>query len=199
MVAVALGEHAGARLREVGVIEDAPIRPAQVADTLHALGGTGVTVLLMAGKADPVDLIAELLAVAKQINTVVAGQSVADIDAVLVTEGGFRVTGDRHELNLSHAALVGARRVLQNEQQSVRWRQVDLEPDDRDSSWKSTVLTELHDGAQRADEICIRHGVLFAPYLRRSLPGRLESYASAAPARRPRRIVRPRGAEVTAA
>ena len=181
VVAVALGEHAGARLREVGVIEDAPIRPAQVADTLHALGGTGVTVLLMAGKADPVDLIAELLAVAKQINTVVAGQSVADIDAVLVTEGGFRVTGDRHELNLSHAALVGARRVLQNEQQSVRWRQVDLEPDDRDSSWKSTVLTELHDGAQRADEICIRHGVLFAPYLRRSLPGRLESYASAAP------------------
>ncbi len=117
-----------------------------------------MTILVVAGTDDQANLVAGLVEVATQIDSVVGARSDLDIDAVLLTVGGFRLPGDRHEPNVLHAALVGARRALQNEQISVRWRHVDLEPGADPGGWDAAVLTEIHHGEQRLDEIAVRHG-----------------------------------------
>ena len=156
-----------------------PMRPDCLADAILEFRGNEVTILVVAGTDDQANLIAGLVEVATQIDSVVGARSDLDIDAVLLTVGGFRLPGDRHEPNVLHAALVGARRALQNEQISVRWRHVDLEPGA--AGWDAAVLTEIHHGEQRLDEIAVRHGISFAPYLRRSLEDRLAGYAVATP------------------
>ena len=158
-----------------------PIRPRDLADALRELEHSKVTILVVAGTSDQVNLVAGLVEVATQIDLAVGRRPDADVDAVLLTAGGFRLPGDRHDPNVPHAALVGARRAVQNEQIAVRWRHVDLEPGADPGGWDAAVLHEIFDGEQRVDEVAVRHGALFAPYLRRSLDDRLAPYAVATP------------------
>jgi acyl transferase domain-containing protein/NADPH:quinone reductase-like Zn-dependent oxidoreductase/acyl carrier protein len=168
-----------ARRRAAGA--ERPIRPADLAGALHELEHGKVTILVVAGTGDQVHLVAGLAEVATQIDLAVGRRPDADVDAVLLTFGGFRLPGDRHDPNAPHAALVGARRAVQNEQITVRWRHVDLEPGADPVGWDAAVLHEIFDGEQRVDEVAVRHGALFAPYLRRSLDERLAPYAVATP------------------
>jgi hypothetical protein len=158
-----------------------PIRPRDLSDALRELEHSKVTILVVAGTSDQVNLVAGLVEVATQIDLAVGRRPDADVDAVLLTAGGFRLPGDRHDPNVPHAALVGARRAVQNEQIAVRWRHVDLEPGADPGGWDAAVLHEIFDGEQRVDEVAVRHGALFAPYLRRSLDDRLAPYAVATP------------------
>jgi NADPH:quinone reductase-like Zn-dependent oxidoreductase/acyl carrier protein len=160
---------------------DVVIQPTRVAQTIRRLGGADVTVLVVAGIDDQTSLIAELVEVARQFDSVIESESDMRIDAILLTTGAFRLPGDRHEPNVLHAALVGARRVLQNEQLSVYWRHIDLQPGDDDGALDAAMLTEIHDGEQLVDEIALRDGHPFAPYYRRDLAGRLDPYAEAIP------------------
>src|SRR5262249_51232735 len=151
---------------------DVPIRPTRVAQTIGRLGGADVTVLVIAGTGDQVDLVAELVEVARQFDAVSRSGPDVKIDAILLTTGAFRLPRDRYEPNVPHATLVGARRVLQNEQLSVRWRHIDLQTRADHGGLDAAMLTEIRDGEQLVDEIALRDGHPFAPYYRRSLADR---------------------------
>ncbi|MDQ3721627.1 MAG: SDR family NAD(P)-dependent oxidoreductase [Actinomycetota bacterium] len=102
------------------------------------------------------------------------------IRGVIVTDHALRLPGDRHEPNLAHAALVGARRALLNEQPVVRWRLVDLESDVTDAELRA----ELWIGGREdldADEVCLRQDARMVPRLRRTLAGRLARFAEPVP------------------
>ena len=174
---------------------DVPIQPMCLAQTIRQLGGADVTVLVVAGNDDQISLIAELVEVARQFDSAIDSDPDVRIDAILLTMGAFRLPGDRHEPNVLHAALVGARRVLQNEQLSVRWRHIDLQPGDDHRGLDAAMLTEIHDGEQLVDEIALRDGLPFAPHYRRDLADRLDVYSEATPHTRSESIVRPRAAE----
>jgi acyl transferase domain-containing protein/NADPH:quinone reductase-like Zn-dependent oxidoreductase/acyl carrier protein len=160
---------------------DVPIQPMCLAQTIRQLGGADVTVLVVAGNDDQISLIAELVEVARQFDSAIDSDPDVRIDAILLTMGAFRLRGDRHEPNVLHAALVGARRVLQNEQLSVRWRHIDLQPGDDHRGLDAAMLTEIHDGEQLVDEIALRDGLPLAPYYRRDLADRLDVYSEATP------------------
>jgi acyl transferase domain-containing protein/NADPH:quinone reductase-like Zn-dependent oxidoreductase/acyl carrier protein len=160
---------------------DVPIQPMCLAQTIRQLGGADVTVLVVAGNDDQISLIAELVEVARQFDSAIDSDPNVRIDAILLTMGAFRLPGDRHEPNVLHATLVGARRVLQNEQLSVRWRHIDLQPGDDHRGLDAAMLTEIHDAEQLVDEIALRDGLPFAPHYRRDLADRLDVYSEATP------------------
>ena len=160
---------------------DVPIQPMFLAQTIRQLGRADVTVLVVAGEDDQISLIAELAEVARQFDSAIDSDPDVRIDAILLTMGAFRLPGDRHEPNVLHAALVGARRVLQNEQLSVRWRHIDLRPGDDYRNFDTVMLTEIHDGEQLVDEIALRDGLPLAPHYRRNLADRLDVYSEATP------------------
>ncbi|WP_204810122.1 type I polyketide synthase [Mycobacterium riyadhense] len=168
-------------IRRHDTAADVPIRPTRVAQTIRRLGGADVTAVVIAGTDDQVTLIAELVEVARQFDTVIDSGSDLRIDAILLTKGAFRLPGDRHEPNVLHAALVGARRVMQNEQLSVRWRHIDLQPGDDHSGLTPAMLTEIRHGEQLVDEIALRDGYALAPYCRRDLADRVAPYTEAIP------------------
>ncbi|WP_018602447.1 type I polyketide synthase [Mycobacterium sp. 155] len=160
---------------------DVPIRPMCLAQTIRQLGGANVTVLVVAGDDDQISLTAELVEVAQQFDSVIESAPDVRIDAVLLTMGAFRLPGDHHEPNVLHAALAGARRVLQNEQLSVRWRHIDLQPGDDHRGLDTAMLTEIHNGEQLVDEMALRDGLPLAPYYRRGLADRLDGYSEVTP------------------
>ncbi|MET9618968.1 SDR family NAD(P)-dependent oxidoreductase [Kitasatospora indigofera] len=100
---------------------------------------------------------------------------------IVLTESAFRLPDDTRGPDLAHAALVGARRSLRNEQPGMRWRLVDAEP----GSPLRDIETALGCGGpqDRDDEVCLRRGLWFAPRLRRSLAARVQHLATAAPHR----------------
>jgi acyl transferase domain-containing protein/NADPH:quinone reductase-like Zn-dependent oxidoreductase/acyl carrier protein len=162
-------------------VADVPIQPMCLAQTIRQLGGADVTVLVVAGNDDQISLIAELVEVARQFDSAIDSDPDVRIDAILLTMGAFRLQGDRHEPNVLHGALVGARRVLQNEQLSVRWRHIDLQPGDDNRGLDPAMLTEIHDGEKLVDEIALRDGVPFAPHYGRAIADRLGVYSEATP------------------
>jgi acyl transferase domain-containing protein len=90
-----------------GRAADVTIQPTRVAQTIRRLGGADVTVLVIASIDDQTNLIAELVEVARQFDSVIDSEPDVRIDAILLTMGAFRLPGDRHEPNVLHAALVG--------------------------------------------------------------------------------------------
>ncbi|GAB2999405.1 type I polyketide synthase [Mycobacterium bourgelatii] len=157
------------------------IQPMYLAHTIRQLEGADVTVVVVAGDDDVVSLVAELVEVAVQFDSVIDSNPDVRIDAILLTTGAFRLRGDHQEPNVRQAALAGARRVLQNEQLSVRWRHIDLQPGADLRGLDAALLSEIHDGEQLVDEIAVRDGVPFAPHYRRDLAKRLDVYSEATP------------------
>jgi acyl transferase domain-containing protein/NAD(P)-dependent dehydrogenase (short-subunit alcohol dehydrogenase family)/acyl carrier protein len=160
---------------------DDVIRPMCLAEAIRQLGGVDVTVAVVAGNADQISLIAELAEVAQQFDSAIDSYPDIHVDAILLTMGAFAVPGDHHEPNMLHAALVGARRVLQNEQLSVRWRHIDLQPGDDHRCLDAAMLTEIYDGEKLLDEIALRGGLPLAPHYCRDLADRLDVYSEATP------------------
>ena len=153
--------------------------PVDVARAIRRLGGADVTVLVVAGTSDQVGLIDELVEVARQFDLAIDSDPDVKIDAVLLTAGAFRLPGDRDDPNVLHAALTGSRRVLQNEQSTVRWRHIDLELGNDGSGFDIALLNEIRNGQHLVDEIAVRGRQPLAPYLHRGLADRLGPYTQA--------------------
>ena len=75
---------------------------------------------------------------------------------LVITRGALPVPGDREMPDLAASALVGARRVLRNEQPQLNWRLIDV---DHGSQLNTVVLESLVSGAYAsddADEVALR-------------------------------------------
>ncbi|GAA5057426.1 type I polyketide synthase [Nocardia callitridis] len=101
--------------------------------------------------------------------------------ATLVTEHGFTVPDHPASADTKQAALVGARRVLLNEQTALRWRLIDVES----ATTTAELIAELAvPGAfwtDNTDEVALRSGVRWAPLVTKPLPDRLEELDTAQP------------------
>jgi acyl transferase domain-containing protein/NADPH:quinone reductase-like Zn-dependent oxidoreductase len=170
-IVVSLGT-ASRVIKEAGLIV---VQPEGIAEALARKGSADTTVAVVAGGGDAVDLVAGLVTTANAIQQVVEISGRQDLRAVVVTEGAFRLPGDKHKPDSDHAALVGARRALRNEQPALHWRLVDLDPG---GGWDLP-------GDADADEICVRQGICFAPRIRRTLTDRLEPFTGPVAVRDP--------------
>lgn len=100
---------------------------------------------------------------------------------LVITRGALPVPGDREKPDLAASALVGARRVLRNEQSQLNWRLIDV---DHGSQLNTVVLESLVKGAYAgddADEVALRDDVRMVIVNQSSLSGRLEALEKAQP------------------
>jgi acyl transferase domain-containing protein/NADPH:quinone reductase-like Zn-dependent oxidoreductase len=110
-----------------------------------------------------------------------AGWGATAVHGVVVTEHAFRLPGDQHQPDLAHAALVGARRALRNEQPSARWRLVDVDPEIPIGELRAELhRADFVAGDDDVDEVCLRQGSRMVPRLRRSLARHLERFSETA-------------------
>ncbi|ALR11655.1 polyketide synthase [Mycobacteroides saopaulense] len=115
-----------------------------------------------------VESLYQVVTVAQALRTVLEAETERgvvnpDVQAVLVSQGAFLAPGDR-DLVLDRAALVGARRVLANEQHPARWSLVDLP----DSASAAEVAAEIS-AMTKAEEVAVRAGQRWTQRMRRSL------------------------------
>ena len=104
---------------------------------------------------------------------------------LVITQGALPVPGDREVPDLPASALVGARRVLRNEQPLLNWRLIDV---DHGSQLTTVVLESLVGGAYAsddADEVALRDDLRMVIVNQSSLSGRLEALEEALPLRNP--------------
>ena len=100
---------------------------------------------------------------------------------LVITQGALSVPGDREVPDLAASALVGARRVLRNEQTLLNWRLIDV---DHGSQLTSVVLESLVSGAYATDdgdEVALRDDLRMVIVNQSSLSGRLEALEEAQP------------------
>ena len=100
---------------------------------------------------------------------------------LVITQGALSVPGDREVPDLAASALVGARRVLRNEQPLLNWRLIDV---DHGSQLNTVVLESLVSGTYAtddADEVALRDDLRMVIVHQSSLSGRLEALEEARP------------------
>jgi acyl transferase domain-containing protein/NADPH:quinone reductase-like Zn-dependent oxidoreductase len=170
-----------AELRRVLAAEPGDIRPIVV--TLVAVTAADAPL------PDPLIRVGELPAMLTGVARAV--QNVQDealldgedwpIHGLVITRGALAVPGDPELPDLAAAALVGARRVLRNEQASLNWRLIDA---DRASSLSTVVLESLVSGIYAdddADEIVLRDELRMVAAGQYCLSGRLEALEETPP------------------
>ncbi|GAB2515371.1 type I polyketide synthase [Nocardia heshunensis] len=95
------------------------------------------------------------------------------INAVILTESAFCLPGSDADVDMAHAALVGARRALLNEQWTAGWRLIDSEP----GAPATDVIAEIWGGSAgddtQEDEICLRMGSRWGLRVRKNLADQL--------------------------
>ncbi|MBV8790348.1 MAG: SDR family NAD(P)-dependent oxidoreductase, partial [Mycobacterium sp.] len=131
------------------------------------------------------ELPAMLTGVARAVQTV-QDEALVDgadwpIRGLILTRGALPVPGDVDPPDLAAATLVGARRVLRNEQAALNWRLVDT---DHATSLSSLVLESLVTGGyadEDADEVALRDELRMAAASEYCLTGRLEALEEAPP------------------
>lgn len=110
-----------------------------------------------------------------------SGSPVPDLQGVVLTRGAVMVQGDR-DGDLVGATLVGARRVLRNEQPAQHWRLIDLDG----SISTAEVLREIASGrgdSPQIDEVVLRaDGVRLGQQVQRTLAARRTRLDTAGPA-----------------
>lgn len=116
-----------------------------------------------------VENVAGLVTVAQSLRMVMEAETERgvvspDVQAVLVSKNAFLAPGDR-DLDLDQAALVGARRVLANEQHPAKWSLVDLP-----AAVSAEEVTAEIGAMNRAEEVAVRQGLRWTQRMRRSLP-----------------------------
>ncbi|WP_078316013.1 type I polyketide synthase [Mycobacterium sp. D16Q16] len=126
-----------------------------------------VLVAVGSGKSS-VENLHQLVVVAQALRTVMEAETDRgvvnpDVQVVVVSTHAFLAPGDRG-LVLDQATLVGARRVLANEQHPAKWSLVDLS----DSVTADEVAAEIN-AMNRAEEVAVRAGVRWTQRMRRSL------------------------------
>jgi acyl transferase domain-containing protein/NADPH:quinone reductase-like Zn-dependent oxidoreductase/acyl carrier protein len=110
--------------------------------------------------------------------------SVLPMHGLVITRGALQVPDspdDSEEPDLAATGLVGARRVLRNEQPNLNWRLVDV---DHATQLKTVVLETLVTEAYAsddADEVALREDVRKVIVNESSLSGRLEGLEDVAP------------------
>lgn len=127
-----------------------------------------VLVTVGSGKS-AVENVAGLVTVAQSLRMVMEAETERgvvspDVQAVLVSKNAFLAPGDR-DLDLDQAALVGARRVLANEQHPAKWSLVDLP-----AAVSAEEVTAEIGAMSRAEEVAVRQGLRWTQRMRRSLP-----------------------------
>lgn len=127
-----------------------------------------VLVTVGSGKS-AVENVAGLVTVAQSLRMVMEAETERgvvspDVQAVLVSKNAFLAPGDR-DLDLDQAALVGARRVLANEQHPAKWSLVDLP-----AAVSAEEVTAEIGAMNRAEEVAVRQGLRWTQRMRRSLP-----------------------------
>ncbi|MGA9874120.1 MAG: SDR family NAD(P)-dependent oxidoreductase, partial [Rhodococcus sp. (in: high G+C Gram-positive bacteria)] len=143
---------------------------------LKAEGVDRATVVAVAGSfADPASAVGSLLVAARTVHVSIYGDengpsaTPGAVSAVVVTERAFCMPGDEAGADLAHAALVGARRSLRNEQSPAAWRLIDSEPD----TALPELVTETFAFGQFAndvvDEVALRQGSRWVVTLRTNL------------------------------
>ncbi|MEV0359105.1 SDR family NAD(P)-dependent oxidoreductase [Nocardia sp. NPDC050697] len=184
----------GARLHLAGLPGEEPA--AGLADTLAATRADGTErlhVVVVAGAVE--DDVADLWTLEQVAVAIDAFAHPADAEqqgpgsvfgdgechVTLVTEHAFAIPDNPALPDTSQAALAGARRVLLNEQTTLRWRLIDVEP----ATETADLVTELAvPGAfwnDNLDEVALRSGTRWAPLVTKPLPDRLEALDTAAP------------------
>ncbi|WP_078281384.1 type I polyketide synthase [Mycobacteroides franklinii] len=172
-VAAAIAEGARrAAAAGVAVLSADTVQRADLATTfasaLHRDEFLRVLVTVGSGKS-AVDNVDRLVTVAQALRVVLEAETERgvvspDVQVVVVSKNAFLAPGDRG-LDLDQVALVGARRVLANEQHPAKWSLVDL----TDGVTADEVTAEI--GAMnRAEEVAVRAGVRWTQRMRRSLP-----------------------------
>ncbi|HEY5821775.1 MAG TPA: SDR family NAD(P)-dependent oxidoreductase [Propionibacteriaceae bacterium] len=163
-------------------------------ESVAAAGLGRVTIAVVPPVSDPaapveeaaVDAAALLLATARAVQTVLDDRvldgvvlaGAVPVCGVVVTQHAFGVPGDvgtgqPSRVQLGHAALIGARRALRNEQPDLSWRQVDSEADTPAGQLAAEVFVD-EDPAVVADEIVLRGGVRLVIALQRNLAEHLD-------------------------
>lgn len=98
----------------------------------------------------------------------------SQLSALVLTRNAMKLAAKK-ALNLSTAAVIGARRVLRNEFPDLQWRLVDL-----DSDTQLTDMMQLLSSQQlkniEADEITIRDNVLYTEQLKRNYSSHQAKY-----------------------
>lgn len=127
-----------------------------------------VLITVGSGKS-AVENVAGLVTVAQSLRMVMEAETERgvvspDVQAVLVSKNAFLAPGDR-DLDLDQAALVGARRVLANEQHPAKWSLVDLP-----AAVSAEEVTAEIGAMSRAEEVAVRQGLRWTQRMRRSLP-----------------------------
>ncbi|MFJ1455974.1 SDR family NAD(P)-dependent oxidoreductase [Nocardia sp. N2S4-5] len=195
IVAVAVGS--GATERAAELLGDLDYRPVALADPAapatdemlrralrsgaDAPAGERIRVLVVLGDDfGDADNVYGLVRVAHAVDELRADHPAAQVRGVVVTEHALCPPGDS-AVRASHAALIGARRALRNEQPAVAWRLVDL----RDTGEMPDVAILFADDA--ADEIAVRGEQHWAVRIDQGLRSHLDRRAQAAPLRDPER------------
>jgi acyl transferase domain-containing protein/NADPH:quinone reductase-like Zn-dependent oxidoreductase/acyl carrier protein len=100
---------------------------------------------------------------------------------LVITRGALPVPGDREVPDLAASALVGARRVLRNEQAQLNWRLIDV---DHGSQLRTIALESLVSGpyaGEDADEIALRDNRRMVLVSHSNLFSRIEAREEARP------------------
>ncbi|MGV9818595.1 SDR family NAD(P)-dependent oxidoreductase [Nocardia xishanensis] len=149
----------------------------------HATEGVDhVHVCVPAGTGvDPVDdlwLLSRLALVVADVADAVHPEPLpltgdGSVHVTLVTERAFTHPEDTTQPNPAHAALAGARRVLLNEQPSLRWRLVDIEPETSEAELLTELAVPGAFSADGTDEVFLRNGLRWCTVVTRALPDRL--------------------------
>jgi acyl transferase domain-containing protein/NADPH:quinone reductase-like Zn-dependent oxidoreductase/acyl carrier protein len=103
------------------------------------------------------------------------------IHGLVITRGVLPVPGDPELPDLAAATLVGARRVLRNEQASLNWRLIDT---DQGTSLSAVVVESLVSGSYAdddTDEVALRDELRMVIASQYGLSGRLEALEEALP------------------
>ena len=107
-----------------------------------------------------------------------SGETLA-VRGILLTREAIGLPGDAQP-NLMAAPLIGARRVLRNEQSPLRWQLLDIDA----TATAADVLELLQrppDATPEADEIVLRNGVAQAQQVARTLAERREAFGKLQP------------------
>jgi acyl transferase domain-containing protein/NADPH:quinone reductase-like Zn-dependent oxidoreductase/acyl carrier protein len=135
------------------------------------------------------ELPAMLVGVARAVQNVQDQASLVGRDlpmqGLVITRGALPVPGDRQVPDLAAAALVGARRVLRNEQTLLNWRLIDI---DHGCQLNTVALESLVSGAYAsddADEVALRDDLRMVIVNQSNLSSRLEALEKAQPLRDP--------------
>lgn len=158
---------AGVAVLNVDSVEKADLAET-FAEALHRDEFLRVLVTVGSGKS-AVENVAGLVTVAQSLRMVMEAETERgvvspDVQVVLVSKNAFLAPGDR-DLDLDQVALVGARRVLANEQHPAKWSLVDLP-----AAASAEEVTAEIGAMNRAEEVAVRQGLRWTQRMRRSLP-----------------------------